>query len=44
MKKDINLGYFTNEKTNKTLMYYPVAKNANSICKTLFNRTFRFKK
>ena len=33
MKKDINLGYFTNEKTNKTLMYYPVAKNANSSAK-----------
>ena len=37
-------GYFANEKTNKTLIYYPVAKNANSICKTLFNRRFRFKK
>ena len=33
MKKDIKLGYFTNEKTNKTLMYYPVAKNANSSAK-----------
>ena len=33
MKKDINLGYFTNERTNKTLIYYPVAKNANSSAK-----------
>ena len=33
MKKGIDLGYFTNEKTNKTLIYYPVAKNANSSVK-----------
>jgi|ETN01SMinimDraft_1059929.scaffolds.fasta_scaffold64619_1 hypothetical protein len=33
MKKNINLGYFTNERTNKTLIYYPVAKNANSSVK-----------
>ena len=33
MKKDIDLGYFTNDKTNRTLIYYPVAKNANSSVK-----------
>ena len=33
MRKDINLGFFTNERTNKTLIYYPVAKNANSSAK-----------
>ena len=33
MRKDINLGLFSNERTNKTLIYYPVAKNANSSAK-----------
>ena len=33
MRKNVNLGIFTNERTNKTLIYYPVAKNANSSAK-----------
>ena len=33
MRKDVNLGFFTNETTKKTLIYYPVAKNANSSAK-----------
>ena len=33
MRKNINLGFFNNERTNKTLIYYPVAKNANSSAK-----------
>ena len=37
MRKDINLGFFTNETTNKTLIYYPVAKNANSSAKLFLN-------
>ena len=42
MRKDINLGFFTNERTNKTLIYYPVAKNANSSAKLFFIRHIGF--
>ena len=33
MEKNIDYGIFSNKVTNKKLVYYPVAKNANSSAK-----------